>query len=210
MQNTPKILIGYGSFLQPMFTEYWRAEQKDLNWQPLTRDEIFDRVKAYIKVWKPFEEKVINGLIGATNLHFAENLVSVFVISGYYGGFSDPVVISSDVPEERFVNLLSHELTHRLLTFNEEDISAGYIFDKMFSDILDAKTRNHIIVHAILQYLYIDVLNDQERLDKDIQYYKDYKGYREAWDIVLERGYKQLLDEYKDHYPEARGKAIKF
>ncbi len=53
--------------------------------------------------------------------------------------------------------------------------------------------QNHIIVDAILQYIYLDVLKDEERLKRNIDRAECTRilGYLHAWKIVEKLGYKK-------------------
>jgi hypothetical protein len=201
MKNTPRIIIGHSRFLNPIFAEWGKIKSENNDWKPMESEALFEKISKYRGMWQPYEEKVCQGLMEALDLHFLENVINVYIVSGQKGGFSDPLIISPGVPEIRFVDLLAHELVHRLLTFNAEEIRVGKIFDVMFPDMEDQLTKNHIIVHAVLQYLYIDVLKEPVRLENDISFHKNNPGYADAWKIVTDRGYQQLLKEFKSHYP---------
>lgn len=196
----PKVIIGYSRFLNPIFAEWAKVATGNPQWKPMEHAVLVEKIFSYIALWEPYEKKIMSGLMKALELNFLENFISVYIISGQKGGFSDPIVISPGVPDERFVDLLAHELVHRLLTFNAERIEVGAIFQKMFPDINHKLTLNHIVVHAVLQYLYLDILNEPDRLERDVSFHQGKPGYEDAWKIVQEKGYKQILDGFQSHY----------
>lgn len=71
--------------------------------------------------------------------------------------------------------------------------------------------KNHIIVHSLLKYIYLNVLKDESRLEKNILRSKNHKTneYARAWKIVEQEGYKNLIEEFKNklvpHTNEAMG-----
>ncbi|PJE64265.1 MAG: hypothetical protein COU90_03550 [Candidatus Ryanbacteria bacterium CG10_big_fil_rev_8_21_14_0_10_43_42] len=200
MKKVPTIHITHSRLLQPIFTEYWRVRKSDAAWQPLSDEEITNRVAFFKERWQSVERHVLEELCNILSLHFSENTISAYVVSGYKGGFSDPLVISAHVPDEMILNLLIHELIHRLLAYNTKDIPINTILEKMFSHVENKKVRLHVIIHAALQYIFLDTLKNETLLQTDLGACKDRIVYKEAWDIVLEKGYLNLLEEFKTHY----------
>lgn len=70
----------------------------------------------------------------------------------------------------------------------------------MFPEENDTK-RNHIIINAIQKYILLDVIGDTvsyieaaNRKTNDPDAYK----YQRAWDIVEERRYMEIINEFKN------------
>ncbi|MBU6431328.1 hypothetical protein KGQ29_03050, partial [Patescibacteria group bacterium] len=63
-------------------------------------------------------------------------------------------------------------------------------------------TQSHILTHAILKFVYLDILENKEMLEKNIGRSSEssFLEYKRAWDIVEERGYKELITEFKKYY----------
>jgi len=72
-------------------------------------------------------------------------------------------------------------------------------FEKVYPDH-NQRTRNHILVHAGHKHLYLNVLKEPRRLTRDIASCKDAPDYAKAWEIVEERGYQKIIDEFKARY----------
>ena len=60
--------------------------------------------------------------------------------------------------------------------------------------------RNHIITHATLKFIYLDILKDKERLAKNIERSSksSFPEYPRAWKIVEEKGYRELINYFKE------------
>ena len=75
------------------------------------------RVAEYNKAWKPYETKILNGLSDTLELNYRQNIIDVY-IAPWFRAFSDPMVIGVMQEPDLFIDTLTHELTHRLLTDN--------------------------------------------------------------------------------------------
>lgn len=95
---------------------------------------------------------------------------------------------------------MTHEILHFFLTANSilPEISPFKIIKEMFPIENNAQTISHIILNAILKYIYLDVLKDNDRLLKDKERDCRYENYKKAWDIVEEKGYMEIINEFKN------------
>lgn len=57
--------------------------------------------------------------------------------------------------------------------------------------------RNHVLVHATLKGLWLNVLQEPARLERDLKFTEAFPAYKRAWEIVEEKGYKNLLNMIK-------------
>ena len=197
MSNIPKIRIAPNRFLKPMFNAYAR----ETNTEPeigleKANAEVHEKVEVQKAQWSVEEEKVLRGIVEATRLSFQESVVPVYIVPAYTGAFSDPIVISS-LQQKQFADVLTHELIHRIGEQNNEGVSASAVSKEMFPEYDDRKITNHIFVHAIHQYIYLDVLQDEQRLATMIEKHSQWDAYKTAWNVVQERGYQTLVEHYR-------------
>lgn len=194
----PKFIIKYNRFLDPIFISYIQSDPKWKNWIVPSREIVLKRAQNYKKEWAKYEEKIIRNLCSITGLKFNRNVIDVYIVSGNPRQFSNPIIIKSGFPPDEFVDVLTHELIHKLFQDNI-DIFPVKILTEMFPKESQT-TKNHIFTHAILKYIYLDVLKDKKRLEKNIIKSKNHgtNDYMRAWKIVERTGYKKLIKELKD------------
>lgn len=75
------------------------------------------KVGEYKKAWRPYEQKIILNMTELLGLSFRQNILDVY-IAPWFHAFSDPLVIGVTKEPDLFVDILTHELFHRLLTDN--------------------------------------------------------------------------------------------
>ena len=201
----PKIRIKYNRFLDPIFTFYCKnnPELKERGWNdwiPPEKEKILERVKNYKEEWTKYENIILSKICNLLSLNFKRNIIDAHIVSGNSRQFSDPIVIKSGFSPDEFVDVLTHELLHVLFQDNI-DIFPTKILDEMFPD--ESKTaKNHIITHAVLKFLYIDTLKESNRLERNILNSKKHSSsdYTRAWEIVEEKGYRELVADLKKRY----------
>ena len=197
-KDTPHIIITTSHVLAPVFASDARAQ--DLTWQPMPAEDVEKQVQKYKTLWAEKEDLILKSLTDILELHFLENYICAYIISGQKGGMSDPIIISANTKEERFVDVLTHELIHRLLSYHAEEIDTRKITTTLFGHFPSMKTTAHIMVNAVEEYLYREVLHDEEMLRWNINYMQPYPALKASWDYVQEKGYRELLEVYKSHY----------
>ena len=162
------------------------------------------RVADYQKAWKPVEQKILMGMTEKLGLSFRQNIIDVS-IAPWFNAFSDPMVIGVMQEPDVFVDTLTHELLHRLLTDNtaiphETQLLAEW--QKLFGKNHTFGTVVHIPVHAVHKAIYLDVLKDPKRLERDIANNKQYEAtdYIAAWDYVEKHDYKEIIKKLQKSY----------
>jgi hypothetical protein len=199
-QNNPKILIKYARFLDPIFKAYVASDPRWKNVAVPTEDDVKERIARYRGEWERVGQKMLEGTCEVLGLSFDRPVIDVYVVSLNPRPFSDPIVIKSGHEPREFPSVLMHELTHRLFTINIDRV-----YPTIFSDMFPNETtttQNHVVVHAVLKYLYLDTLNDDALLGEHIERSKKHSTaeYVRAWDIVQERGYREIIEEFKKNY----------
>jgi len=194
-KKLPKIVIKYARFLDPVFIAYVKSHKKWENIEIPNEEVVLERIKNYRKAWRPKERIILNGLTEASGLSFKRNTLDVYIVSLNPRQFSSPIVIKSGFESEDFVDVLTHELIHALLTDNIYLVDDRPYWIKKFPEETQT-TYNHILLSAIQTYIYLDVLKDQERLQRNIKRDEQHSNndYLKAWEIVDKMGgYKEVL-----------------
>ena len=199
----PKIKILYNGLIDPIFIFYCQnnPELKKRGWNdwvPPSKEEILRRIKAYKEEWEKYEEKILTAMTEILSLEFINQVIDVNIVSGLSRAMSNPIIIKSGFSPSEFVDVLAHELIHKLFQDNV-DIYPWKILQEMFPNEKDKTVLNHIITNAVLMYIFVDILKDQSRLDINLESSKnaDSDSYAKAWGIVKERGHINLIKELK-------------
>ncbi len=196
----PYISIYYGTFLVPFFDAHYKHDHPEAEFP--SKEEVMQRIRDNKASWRKVEQAVLEGIQVAAGLTFFENRIPVYIVPLKDGAFSDPIVMPSTIQGDRFVEVLAHELIHRISTYNKEDVRVGSVIKTMFPTIDDRAVANHIFVHAVLQSVFIDSLKNEDHLQNDKQRCEKWPAYHQAWQIVEEKGYKNLLAEFKKRYSD--------
>jgi hypothetical protein len=200
-RRTPKIVIKYGKLLDPIFIFYCR-NNPDLkvrgwnDWIPPTQEEVFKRIENYKKEWSKYEEKIVKEMCDVLNLKFKRNII-VYIVSGNSRQLSSPIVIKSGFNPDEFVDSLTHELIHTLFEDNGTKIPIS-ILEEMFPGETST-IRNHVVVHSVLKYIYLDILKDEKKLEMNIENSRKHStnDYFHAWEIVEKEGYMEIIKRFK-------------
>lgn len=189
-ERVPEIRIHYGYFLDKMSCD-----------APLSENEITERMNANINAWHPYEQEVLVRMQRIIGLTFRQNVIDVYLTSRSDETFSDPLVVSlknSGKNGRGFLREMSHELVHRLVTDNSERVNGAQVLDEMFPEETSRVTKNHVIVFALLTYLYSEEIPEPKLLEHE----RDVGDpeYVKAWQIVDAIGYKNIIEEFRRHY----------
>lgn len=183
----PEIIIKYGKLIDPIFAHY--AKERYPDWEPPEPEAVKEKVQIFKEEWGRAGESVLEGLSDATRLHFKTNRIPVYIVSGTPRDTSDPIVIRSRYEPWQFVDVLTHELIHRLLSENKVPLPD-------LED--DDSVKRHVLVHAIHMYVYREVLKDESRMEANLERSRSHTddSYVRSWDIVLGQGYKEIIEKY--------------
>ncbi len=203
--KNPEVRIKYGWLLvenasKPL-NELW-GEGEPLR----SDDEYLQIVDSYQKEWKKYEVKILNGVQKITGLQFRQNVIDVY-IAPWFIAFSDPMVIGVTQKPDKFIDVLTHELIHRILTDNLSIPHDYWLLDefkKLFGAEHDFNTVIHIPVHAIHEKIYLDTLKEPARLHRDkFGWGEDAQAeYSKAWDYVEKEGADKIIERLKKSYAE--------
>lgn len=199
----PKVIIKYGKLLDPIFI-FYHKNNSDLKargwneWTPPTQEEIAKRINSYRQAWRKDEKKILQGMCKILGLRFSRNIIDVYIVSGNQRQLSDPLVIKSGFKPDEFVDTLTHELIHKLFQDNAKKIPS-FILREMFPEETET-VRNHVITYSVLKYIYLDVLKNKARLERNIENSKKHAtdDYIRTWQIIEKRGYLNLINLLKE------------
>jgi hypothetical protein len=186
----PVISISYNRFLDPIFIGWIKSQPQWKDWEAPPIEDVRASVIRYKKEWERVAPMVLAGICRATGLSFVRNHIDVFVVSGNPRPFSRPIVIKSRYTNEEFLCVLAHELIHCLFSDN-----------RVTEDRKDPYPENmHILVHALLWHVYIDVLGEPKLLETNrrTSAAADYSEYSEAWRRVEEIGYGEVIRKFRE------------
>ena len=194
----PFLLIGaiYGDIEPAYMPPVAKTDERD----KLNRDSINKKLDEYEKAWRPYEQRIINGMCDLLNMEFRQNVIDIYA-APFYTSFSFPMFIATKYEPDRAVEVITHELLHVLLydnTSQELDLAArGEEWRKLFKGVNDEIAQIHVPVHAALQSLFDDILNEPERTKRDKEMCKNYSSYKLAWDYVEKVGHKKIVAQIR-------------
>lgn len=165
-------------------------------------------VARYKKAWEPYEKRVIHGMCEVLGLEFRQNTIDVYIAPWFYA-FSDPMIVGVTYAPDRFVEVLAHEIIHRLLTDNvqtEHGTMYANEWKKLFGYDHTFKTIVHIPVHAVLQAIFDDVLHEPARTKNDRKLCRERPDYDAAWACVEKNGYRTIIKQLQQSYKELSNK----
>ena len=166
-------------------------------------DFINQKVREYSEAWSIYEDRIIPALCDVLGVEFNQNIIDIY-ITPFINSISDPMIISTKYPADRAIDVITHEISHRLLTDNDHlPLSDGRKLTEHWTEAFGNypfKTLVHIPVHALLEYIFTDILNEPARLERDIEFSKRFEAYDQAWQHVQNTGYKTIIDQLKTIY----------
>lgn len=152
----------------------------------------------YAGYWKINGVKILESLQTISGLKWHEHNITCYIV-GKHRAFSDPLSIPAYPNENIFIDIMVHELSHRLLVQNKEKL---YLFWKYIREKYNKESKltlNHVPVFAMQTKIYLDLF-DQEKLSKvkNIKPSTYSPDYMAAWHIVDSEGYNNILKEMRD------------
>lgn len=196
--QVPEIRFQYGWLLTRAFYQYRKMLTEYKDEEPPAWNVVNEIVENRRKIWEPVEQKIITGMQEIAGLNFYQNIIDVYIVTGYSSAFSEPLVMSKKYEGDVFVDILTHEIIHRLLMDNKEGINGNSWAAEHYPEEKDSSVVNHILVHALHKEVYLSVLGSPERLMADKDRLKGFHGYEKAWDIVERDGHINIINKFKE------------
>lgn len=183
---------------------------KNMNAQMPSFEDCEDWIANYNTEWSKYESDILQGIIDILGLNFRRASIDANV-APFFRPQSDPLIISFASYPDEFVDVLTHELIHILLTDNNKmsvhdaDMKLNLVdeWQSFYGKDFDFATLVHIPVHAVLKYVYLDVLKDKKRFERDVKNsseYSDSAPYTVAWKYVNNNDYKDIVRQLKNSY----------
>lgn len=194
----PEIRIGYGWHLDGFLRHFIELNPEIKKKSYPSREEVETKIQDYKDAWEKIENKVLTAISEILKLQFYQKVIDVYIV-GRSKSFSDPMIISSHFIVDEFCDVLTHELIHRILTDNTKKLKVGSIWNEMFPKE-PRLVRNHVLVHAVHEYIYREILKDVSRLKRDISNANEFLEYKRSWDIVKKKGYQKVIERFKNYY----------
>ncbi len=205
--SKPEIRIQFSFLLQDFVSanldKFFSPDKSNLS----SYDDAEKYTEKYKNAWSKYEDIIIQGLINKLGLNFYKPVIDVS-LADYMLPMSQPIIINFRNEPDVFIDVLTHELIHVLLTDNQYFQIATSEFDliskwkKLFGDY-DFNTLVHIPVQAIMKYVYLDILKDPIRLDRDIENSNNLEGndaYKDSWSYVMNNDYNEIIEKIKSIY----------
>jgi hypothetical protein len=207
--KTPEVRIFLPSLLYDSISIYldelWNKDDKK---GPLaTPEECEQYAEDYRQEWVKYADKIPVALTKALGIEFYRNVIDAACVP-CVRATSDPLTLNFHNSPDKFVDALTHELCNVLLTDNtvyaihssEERIWLAERWTKLFGDTHDFTALVHIPVHALCQYIYVDVLKEPSRLERDKKDVGKWPAYKAAWEYVDANGYEKIIAQLRDDY----------
>jgi hypothetical protein len=204
--NIPEVRINFSHLL---YTFASGDFAKSMNETMPSMDECLEWTANYRQEWVKYNQKLLTAMTEVLGVTFYKPVIDVST-APFFMSQSDPLIINFVSMPDEFVDVLAHELLHVLLTDNNKvrvrdettAIDLAKEWKKLFGEH-DRSALNHIPVHAMLKYLYIDVLNDATRFDRDVKKastLSNAASYVSAWKYVNDNDHKAIVTQLKDSY----------
>lgn len=198
MNKFPEIRFQFSWLLDPIFRDLFRLDKKLSKLKYPSQGQIFSKVKIYERTWRKIDKKLLRVICDVLDLSFYQDIIDVYVV-GRCAAFSDPMVIPSTNKPNFFIDELTHEIIHRILTDNTRKLDVAKIWSEMFPKE-KKDTRNEILAHAVQEHIYRNILKKPQRLREDIKFCSSSPTHRRSWEVVRERGYMNIISDFKSRY----------
>lgn len=206
MKEIPEIRISYSYLLQDGISRKLDSYEYPNESRLSTHEQAESYAAAYRREWAKYEELILAKMTSRLGLSYYKSVIDVN-LADYFIPQSQPIIMHFRNEPDEFVDVLTHELIHVLLTDNERYQSFSSDFDLLaeWGQIFgkhDFNTLVHIPVHAIAQHVYLDVLGEPRRLERDISNAnkKGREAYREAWGYVRDQDHNEIIDQVAEIY----------
>lgn len=202
MSSIPTIRISHAHLLQNVQLKSVQNPSPNL-----TSEELEDITASYRRAWQSVQSAILPAMQGILGVSFRQPIIDVAIAPWQEGaGISFPLIIDAKPSPDEFVDTLTHELFHVLLTdnnifSNKEKKSQNTLnWEAFFGENHPGTTLIHIGIHACCKYIYLDVLKDPKRLKRDIDHCKQYPDYQKAWEYVESNDYHEIIRKIKTRY----------
>jgi len=191
----PKIKFRY-SWIYSANWEKWSGVYDFKTKNHYSDDDLILYTEKAEQEWIKFGEVVPKKLMEITGFMWNEREIICYIVNQCIA-FSDPLTISPKKDIDMFVNILIHELIHRIFTQDDNRERMQKIIEKAKIKYHEEfrKTIVHVLLFAVFERLMKD-LNQLQRIEADIKFNENNAEYKKSWDIVLSEGGDKIIDEF--------------
>ncbi len=205
--KTPEIRIYFSWLLYDTVSAELDKLHPDDNSTLASKADCEEFAANYRAKWAKHESKILPALCDALGVEFYQAVINV-PCAPYLPPISTPLIMSYHYSPDQFVDALTHELCHVLLTdntvysmeSNEKPIKLDEHWRQLFGSELELKALFHVPVHALSKYIYVDVLQEPSRLKRDMEHVAHNAPYKSAWEYVNKHGYKEIIEQLKQDF----------
>jgi hypothetical protein len=141
-------------------------------------------MKKIEKLWEKDEKKILAEIENASGMKWKEKEIICYLVSRAIP-FSDPLTMPVYKNKQFFIDILVHELIHRIFVQNNKDFRKKMqIIIKKFPDE-NWNVKIHILLDIIHKKIY-EKFNWQKRMQNEINYFKKLRDYKKAWNLALQ------------------------
>ena len=200
--SSPTVRIEYAKHLDPYFKSLFKYNQEaglisnELHYPD--SESILQKVQEYNRAWL-LRIPVLEYLQTTLKLDFNQTIIDAYIIGQMRGAISTPILTSSQLPSQKYIDVLTHEIIHRLIADNRQNIDVPAIFTTMFPGETDL-CKIHVIVNALMKKVYLDFLNEPKRLSDNLERDTNSADYMKSWEIVDQLGENIIINEFISHY----------
>ncbi len=185
----PKITFRYSW----IYDQTWKEFYPDKNYPKM--EKTLEFMSKLEKSWRKYEKKILLELSKITKLPWTEKEILIYVV-GNKVPFSDPLTISIRPNLDYCVDILTHELIHRITYTNNpiNTMRSWNYFNRKYKKE-NIVTIHHIPTIAFHWHIYLNLFN-KKRLENDRKFQNKFKEYQKAWDIVEKEEYQKIIKEF--------------
>lgn len=129
------------------------------------------------------------------------------MVSGLPRAISNPLIIKGTLSENHFLITICHELIHLIQQNNRFKVAMEQQLFPQYPKL----TQSHILVHAVLKKIYIEILERPDLLafNKEVSSKSLHEEYMQAWEIVDCLGENFIVESFKHLYKNFNIQSLK-
>lgn len=195
--KTPEVRFKFGRLVQNVFKAFRDKIPETISVDVPSWDKTKILLDERRNLWGENGDLILKELQILLGLNFYQDTIDIFFVHNWKRAISEPLIIGFDYEGDAFVDILTHEIIHRLLMDNREKINGNRWAAEQYPDETDPSVINHILVHAVHKEIYLNTLKSPDRLRQDIERCQVSPGYVKAWDIVERDGHMNIIEKFK-------------
>lgn len=206
-----KVKIIYSPFLEEIYSSFFSEKELVSKTRLFTystlphfsKDEVLVKQEEFRNEWRKNGEKIVNKILEISELKIERRNLDVYITGVPARSFSSPIVVYAGKDTADFIRVLIHEIVHIVLNEGLGD-SKKYL-EEVLANLFPSETKLtqiHILVYAIMGTVFEEVLSNVDMMSSEIRDAANFKTseYKNALDICINNGYKNILDKIKMEY----------